>query len=327
MKKIAIAASQNKQRLDLFLATEFPQYSRNIWQEMIRQEHVMVNDAASAPRQNLKTGDSVSVDLTAIDHALKPDWSHLQRVSIKPDLDILFENDDVIVINKPIGLVTHPSHAHTDDSVVHRLLHYNESIAEAIYDPDSSISLMRPGIVHRLDKDTSGVLIIAKTKLAMTYLAKQISNHQVTKIYTALLYGWLDQQEQTISITINRDKNDRRKMAVFNEGEGREAKTIFRINQLLQTDKLDKATLIDAELITGRTHQIRISAAHIHHPIIGDPIYTFHEAEQLSARLGLKHQFLHAASLTVKLPNETKKTTFTAPLPEDLEKVLIQFHS
>jgi 23S rRNA pseudouridine1911/1915/1917 synthase len=322
MQKLKAATKMVGQRLDKALAETFPHYSRVAWQNAIVNGLVMVNGAIVLPRHTIKIDDEISIDKKRLDTISLPNFDNHSS----SDIDIIYEDQSVLVINKPIGLITHPAHANTEDSVVHRVLQYNQTIGQAVYDPKNSVSLMRPGIVHRLDKDTSGVLIIAKTKQAMTYLAKQIESRKVTKIYQALLYGWLDEKETTVHNYLNRDTNDRRKMTVVEEGKGREATTIFRITNRLTNQKGDNATLAEAELLTGRTHQIRVHAASLHHPVLGDQTYTFKEARDLSDRLGLKRQFLHAAELTISLPDSKQPKTFTAPMPNDLKNILKQFH-
>ncbi len=324
MTDFVVNESEAGERLDKMLASRFPDYSRTLWQQAVVAGQVTVNNQPALPRYLLRMGDRVVAEAPDLIHEIEA------ALDIKPigkELPILYEDANVIVINKPVGLITHPAHAHNEDSVVHRLIAHDYSIKDAVYDATNPKSVMRPGIVHRLDKDTSGVLIIAKTKTSMAFLAKQIQTRTVKKLYQTLLYGWLEQPETVVNTWLNRDTSDRRKMTVTKEGIGREAKTIFRLKSTLTTLKGEKATLVEAEPITGRTHQIRVHAAQLHHPVLGDQVYTIKEARDFSDRLGLKRQFLHADQLTIRLPGETTPRTFTAPLPDDLEQVFKQFRS
>ncbi len=314
----AFIAENNEadQRIDAILATRFPERSRAYWQEHITSGAVQINQAHVTPHHRVKSGDSITIAMSARHSAI--------TASALP-LEIVYEDDQVMVINKPAQLITHPAHANTKDSVAGRLIAYNAKNKHAVYDAENPISQMRPGIVHRLDKDTSGVMIVAKTKEAMSFLAKQIQAHQAKKTYLALLYGHLEQSPLTIHTWLNRHTGDRRKMAVSAPEQGRESETIFQINKLITDAKGDRVTLVEASPITGRTHQIRVHASHIGHPVLGDATYGSHESQQLSLRLGLKRQFLHAHQLTIRLPSTRQPHTFTAPLPPDLSKVLNQF--
>lgn len=333
MQEFEVNQNQKNERLDKVLAAQFTQVSRVHWQELIKVGKVRVDGSVVPQKHKVKMGERIEI---------RADISPSQgpRITGNADVDVIYEDNDILVINKPSGLVTHPAHAYTDDSVVHRIISYDRSITEAVYDPANPVSVMRPGIVHRLDKDTSGVLIVAKNKQAMSFLAKQIQNKQAEKTYLTLLYGWLENEEIKVENYLGRDIHDRRKMAIVDEeracpqrqqeaalrgGRGRQSKTIFRLKQRLKTIKGDKASLVEASPITGRTHQIRVHANHLGHPVLGDSVYTFKEAADLSNRLGLKRQFLHALKLSIRLPNQTTKTTFTAPLPDDLCKALSQF--
>ena len=326
MPSFTVRNNEVGNRLDKVLSSRFKTSSRVFWQKQITCRDVLVNGESKEPRYAIKLNDIVTYNLPHKSYQLPATSYQL------PPLDILFENDDVIVINKPAGLITHPAHANTADSVVHRILEYDQSIAKVVYDESKEISLMRPGIVHRLDKDTSGVMIIAKTKMAMTFLAKQIQNHNAQKTYTALLLGHLEQDDYTVHAWLGRDLGDRRKMSVTTPEKsclpavkGRESETIFHISKLLTNNKGDKVTLVDAKPITGRTHQIRVHASHIGHPVLGDQMYGTHESELLSQRLGIKRQLLHASELKIRLPKTLKFSTFNAPLPTDFKKLLDHF--
>jgi 23S rRNA pseudouridine1911/1915/1917 synthase len=334
MKNFVVKASEAGERLDKVISIRFKEFSRVVWQEQIKSGQVLVNNNPVDPRHIVLQDDHIKYEIPQKTHNLPPTNYKL------PILDIIFENDSVIVINKPAGIITHPAHANTEDSVVHRILAHDQKIAKAVYDPNSEISNMRPGIVHRLDKDTSGVMIVAKTKEAMTHLAKQIQEKRAQKTYIALLFGHLAQDDITVHNWLNRDLHDRRKVAVTTpeqacpqrqqeadlRGErGREAETFFHIVSLLTNHKGDKITLVEAKPITGRTHQIRVHAAHLGHPVLGDTMYYTHESKLLSERLGIKRQLLHAKTLAIRLPKEANKTTFNAEIPDDINNILKDF--
>ncbi len=322
MEKFVVDKNEAGERLDKVIALHFPKYSRTQWQTAIVNRVVLVDKTPANPRHSLRADELVTIDFDTMRTLFEFKFTNVGSIG---KLDIIYEDETVLVINKPAGLVTHPSHAHTTDSVVHRLLAYNQSIATAVYDRENPKSRMRPGIVHRLDKDTSGVLIVAKTKTSMSFLAKQIEGRNVSKKYQALLFGHFDHEELSLNTWINRDEHDRRKMRVTENALGREAKTGFKIEKLLQTKKGEWATLVEATPITGRTHQIRVHAAYIHQPVLGDEVYGTHESQLLSKHVGLHRQFLHAGELTIRLPDTKEPRTFKAPLPTDLEKALDQF--
>lgn len=326
MKKYVALEADSTKRLDKLLSELHPEFSRTWWQDQIEAGRILVNNQIKKNRYAIIESDVITYDLPKIQTS--PISYKLKATSSATNnLNIVFEDDNVLVINKPHGLITHPAHANTKDSLVHRVVQYNKDVKNAVYDPTNPISLMRPGIVHRLDKDTSGAIIVAKNKQAMSHLAKQIQEKKAQKTYLALLYGWLEESPITVTTFLNRDKYDRRKIAVSEPEKGREATTIFTIKERLTNDKGDKVTLVEASPITGRTHQIRVHAAHLGHPVIGDQYYGFKESENLSDRLGLHRQFLHAYQLAIRLPNHPERTTFTADLPDDLIKCLAQFRS
>lgn len=319
MQKFAVENNDVGNRLDKSLASRFKNFSRVAWQEQIKSGQVLVNGDPVDPRHIIKFNDTITYTLPE-----KPFALHSTPHTLPP-LNIIFENQDVLVINKPAGMVVHPTHANTEGTVVHQILAYDKDIAKAVYDPTKQISLLRPGIVHRLDKDTSGVMIVAKNSSAMTFLAKQIQNHTAQKTYVALLFGHLEQNETTIHNWLNRDMDDRRKMAVVTPEKGRESKTIFRIKALLTNSKGDMVTLVEATPITGRTHQIRIHAAHLGHPVLGDQVYASHESKLLSDRLGIKRQLLHAAELKIRLPKNDVPIAFKSAPPNDFTNILNSF--
>lgn len=322
MAKFVAVNLESPTRLDKLLAEKLPHYSRTQWRKLIIAGQVQVNNRVAEPRTIIHLKDQIVYPTTPTQAV-----SDIFKQGYWPKLEYLYQDDSVIVINKPAGLITHPTHANSEDSVVHRILAHHSDVRSVVWDAANPVSLMRPGIVHRLDKDTSGVMIIAKTVTALHFLAQQIQTRQIKKKYIALLFGWLEQDPTRVHNWLNRDAGNRRRMTPVGEGDGREATTIFHINKLLTTVKGDHATLCDAEPITGRTHQIRVHAAHIDHPLLGDFTYGNQQSERLSKSLGLSRQFLHAAELTILLPNHHTPSTFKAPLAGDLTAVLRFFSS
>jgi 23S rRNA pseudouridine1911/1915/1917 synthase len=231
-----------------------------------------------------------------------------EPIDIRPenvDLDILFEDENVIVINKPAGMVMHPSAGHTSGTLVHAALGYDPFL-------DGIGGKMRPGIVHRLDKDTSGVVMIAKNDQAHQWLQKQFKGRTTEKFYTALVDKHPPTLSGKIDAPIYRDPNNRKKMAIAPDGKGKNAVTIFHTIK-----QFKRFSLLDIQILTGRTHQIRVHLASIGSPITGDTMYG-----NKSPALEIDRHFLHARSLSICLLNETKKTVFNAALPEQLEDLL-----
>ena len=295
-------------RLDAFLVSQLPDLSRSQLQKLITHERVQVNGETAKPRYMVKMGDSVTVTVPDANQAL---------VAESTSLDILFEDEALLVINKPAGMVVHPQLAEEQGTLVHALLHYYPAIAEAVYDPAHSLSRMRPGIVHRLDKDTSGVILVAKTQAALIALSEQFKTKDIKKSYTTVVFGQL-KEAQTIRNWIIRKAAQENLMKVSRiAGQGREA-----ITHLFPEKVFAEATLLQCRIETGRTHQIRVHCKFIGHPVLGDTRYTNKAATLFSEKLGIKRQMLHAQSLTFIHPITGKEMTIAAPLPPDMEAVL-----
>lgn len=289
---------EEAKRLDKFLAEQIPQVSRVVIQNMIANGEVKVNDViitkASAKVVN---GDIVEAFVAELVEVLP------KKQNIK--LDLIYEDQDVLVINKPAGLVVHPGAGNPEDTLVNALLYYLPEIAEV---GDSN----RPGIVHRLDKDTSGVLIVAKNNSAYEYLVKQFKNRKVNKTYLALVEGTPPTPTGRIETRIGRDERNRQKMAVSYGKAGRKADTEY-----FTVKNFDEFTLLEVSPLSGRTHQIRVHLAFLGNPVVGDQIYG-----RRKKSLDVKRFFLHAHKIALRLPNQSETVEFVAPLPEDLEVVL-----
>ena len=289
------------ERLDKFVAASLTDLSRSYVQQLIEAGQVRVDGVVRRSKFKVTPGEVVVVDVppTAVE-TLEPEAI---------PLDIVFEDHDVIVLDKPAGLVVHPAPGHARGTLVNALLHHAPGISIA--------GTNRPGIVHRLDKDTSGLMVVAKTDRAHAALVGQWANRTVRKGYVALASGLLEPDEGTIDAPIGRDPVQRQRMAVT--PKGRPAVTHFQVRE-----RLAAATLLDVEIETGRTHQIRVHLAFIEHPIVGDPVYG--RASPRRDEAWSPRQFLHAARLGFQLP-DGRDVAFEAPLPPDLAAVLDQLRT
>lgn len=282
------------ERLDQYLVKAFEDKSRSFITNLIKNGDVLVNGNQVKPGYSLKLNDQIYVAIN------EPKSLDLEPVNL--DLDIVYEDSNLLVVNKPEGLVVHPAESYDGPTLVHGLLYQSDEL--------SSINgVKRPGIVHRIDKDTSGLLIVAKNDIAHQRLSEAFSKHEVKRIYTALVYGKIDVPKGVIDMPIGRHRTNRLKMAV--DPEGKRAVTHFKV-----LEQFDKYTLIECELETGRTHQIRVHMAHIGYPIVGDPIYGPKDV------IGDTGQFLHAHTLTFVHPIKNEHMTFTVDMPESFKQML-----
>jgi len=303
-KTIELRVSESGQRLDKYVARMAPDLSRSRAQKLIEEGLVMVNGGMAKPSYRVEVGDLLVVRIPP------PETLEVRPESIS--LDIVYEDEGIIVVNKPPGMVVHPAYGHRTGTLVNAILAHCPDLAGAEDD-------LRPGIVHRLDKDTSGLIIVAKNDAARRRLQRQFKRREVHKVYVALLEGRLEPVQGVIEAPIGRDKKRRKRMAVV-EG-GREARTEYRVVEYFGTE-VGKAsrpyTLVEAEPRTGRTHQVRVHFASIRHPLAGDTVYGFRK-QRVS---GLRRQFLHAQALGFRLPGTDEYIELTAELPDDLRVVL-----
>jgi 23S rRNA pseudouridine1911/1915/1917 synthase len=292
-----------EQRLDKFLTAALPQHSRARLQGLVKAGRVTVNGrAVSKTGHTLLGGESITVEVPAA-----------EPTSLEPEtipLDVVFENDDVIVINKPAGLVVHPAAGHARGTLVHAVLAHAPEI-------EGVGGELRPGLVHRLDKDTSGLILLAKNERAQRALQQQFQSRDVKKTYIALVDGHPPTSTGRVDAPIGRDPRERKRMAVVSAAKGRAAVTEYRV-----VEKFAQHSLIEANPLTGRTHQIRVHLAFIGCPIVGDRVYG-----KKRSTLPLERHFLHAARLIVQLPGEEQPRTFETPLPEELENLLTSLRS
>jgi 23S rRNA pseudouridine1911/1915/1917 synthase len=281
-------------RLDRYVADQLPDLSRGTVQGLIESGRVRVDGQLRKPKFRMTPGEVVSVEIPPprIDEIL-------------PDpipLAIVYEDADIIVVDKPAGMVVHPAPGHPRGTLANALLAHVPGISVG--------GSQRPGIVHRLDKDTSGLIVAAKTDRGRTALVTQWESRSVEKTYVALVSGWLDDEQATIDAPIGRDPKNRQRMAVVRSG--RPAVTHFRV-----VERFPDTTLLEVSIETGRTHQIRVHLAFIGYPIVGDPVYG--KARPTDPQFD--RQFLHASALGFRLP-DGQALRFEAPLPQDLQAVL-----
>lgn len=283
-------------RLDAFLSDSIEGQSRSYIQKLIEQEEVSVNGRSAKSNYKLRNGDLIEIHI--------PDPIPLEVEAEEIDLDIVYEDEDVVVINKPQGMVVHPAHGNYTGTIVNALLSHCDNL--------SGINgVMRPGIVHRIDKDTSGIIVIAKNNEAHVSLAEQLKEHSITRCYNALTEGRVKTEAGTIETLIGRNPKDRKEMAVVSRN-GKRAVTHYKV-----LERFDNFTLIEARLETGRTHQIRVHMAHIGHPIVGDTVYGYKKQ-----RFETKGQLLHARILGFVHPRTGEYMEFEAPLPDYFENIL-----
>ena len=288
--ELVVSANEAKLRLDQFLAKRLPKFSRSRLQQLIRDGFVRLNNSNSRPRQIVRGDDKI--ELT------EPPLEKIETLPEAIPLEILFEDDDLIVINKPPGLVVHPGAGHREHTLVNALLNHCATL--------SGIGgKERPGIVHRLDKETSGCLVVAKNDATHWDLSKQFAARTVEKIYLALVAGKLPKTAGVIEGKIGRHPVHRKRMSATTL-RGRGAKTEYRVVR-----SSNRASLIECRLHTGRTHQIRVHLHHLGHPVLGDKVY----APRLAT--DFPRQMLHAWKLGFRHPRTEEGKSFEAPLPDD----------
>ena len=298
-----VTPAQDGSRLDRALTDLFPQYSRNFLANLVSGGHVRVaSKLAAKVSQRVEEGQAIEIEI--------PDAAPATAVSQDLPLTILHEDADVVVIDKPAGLVVHPAAGHPDATLVNALLFH-------VKDLSGVGGEIRPGIVHRLDKDTSGVMVIAKHDEAHRALTVAWGTESVRKEYLAIVYGTPSPERGTIDAPIGRDPRDRKKMAVV--AGGRRAVTDYEI-----VERLRYVSLVRCRIRTGRTHQIRVHLKHIGHPIVGDPVYSgpqwrgIPDKKVQHALSSITRQALHAARITFPHPRTGEVMTFEAPLPPDM---------
>ena len=300
MKTFIVEKEYEGNRIDSYLAKKDEDLSRVTIQRLIREEKILVNGKKVKASYKVQENDMVILEEEA------PKEIELKAQDIP--VEILYEDNDIIVVNKPKGLVVHPGNGNPDGTLVNSLMNICKDSLSGIGGE------IRPGIVHRLDKDTSGVIVAAKNDKVHINLSEQIKNHEVEKTYITLVRGIVKENEATINMPIGRNKNDRKKMAV--EKDGKVAITNFKV---LERFPKDNCTLLEVKIETGRTHQIRVHLSHIGYPVIGDTVYS-----NGKNKWGVIGQCLHAKSLKFKHPTTGKEMNIEAELPEYFKEILKQ---
>lgn len=297
MKNYIVNEEEKGKRLDVYIASKDDETTRTSSQRQIEQGNVVVNDKViTKVSYKVAEGDKIEIaEQEPVEIELKA-----QDIPIA----IVYEDKDIIVVNKPKGMVVHPANGNPDGTLVNAIMAICKDSLSGIGGE------IRPGIVHRLDKDTSGLLIVAKNDMAHVNMSEQIKRHEVKKTYIALVRGVVKENEATIDMPIGRSNSDRKKMAVTKNGKN-------AVTHIKVLKRYDKYTLLEINIETGRTHQIRVHLAHIGYPVIGDYIYSNGKNE-----FGIVGQCLHARYLEFKHPITGKDMKLEAPLPEYFEKVL-----
>ena len=313
MQTFTVPEAQNNERIDTALPTLMEDYSRTAVQKLIREQLIRLNDKIAKKGNRIKAGDVITVT--------KPELKTSRFEKKDIPLEIIHEDADLLVVNKPAGLITHPS-AHEDEhTLVNALLHHCGDRLSGIGGE------LRPGIVHRLDKDTSGLLLIAKHDESHRDLAKQIQNRQVEKYYLTLVNGIMTSQEGTIEAPLLKTNIRGKNRVIVSAGkDSKPATTHFQVEKTFTwdfgRDTQEKFSLLKVQIITGRMHQIRVHLSSIGHPVIGDIMYGIKKVNEQFQQLGLTRQFLHAYRLRFKHPRSNEWEEYQSPLPPELKKIL-----
>ncbi len=303
-QRFVITSEEAGQRLDIYLAARLPELSRTRIQELIDQNHIRVNQRLAHKSDRIRRGDTIEVEVLP-----RP------RLEAAPEdlpVEVLYTDEDMIVVNKPAGMTVHLGAGAARGTLVNALLHRFGKLS-------SAGGVLRPGIVHRLDRGTSGLLLVARNDAAHKRLAQQFQARRVEKTYLALVHGHLERDTGTIRLPIARDLRRRTRMTTERR-EGREARTDWRV-----LARLDGFTLVEVNLHTGRTHQIRVHFATLHHPVVGDTLYGAPRHPRAGRQLlpPLERNFLHAARIAFEHPSRAQELEFRAPLPQELRGYLV----
>lgn len=296
MKNVIVNENDKGKRLDIYIAENFNELSRTMIKKLIESNNILVNDKSEKVSYKVQANDNISIDV--------PEAKETKLKAQEIPLDIIYEDSDIIVVNKPKGMVVHPANGNPDGTLVNAILSICKNSLSGIGGE------LRPGIVHRLDKDTSGLIIVAKNDKAHINMSEQIKERNVKKTYIALVRGNVPEEEATINMPIGRSTKDRKKMAVTKNGK--QAITHFKVLK-----RYSKYTLLEIKIETGRTHQIRVHMAEIGYPVVGDAVYSNGKNE-----FGIEGQMLHAYKLEFMHPITNKHMELTAPLPQYFEEIL-----
>jgi pseudouridine synthase, rluA family len=297
--EIIAEESDINKRIDVFLSKNLESFSRSYIQDLIKKGKATIGGKTIKANYRLREGDIVALAIP------KPEPLEILPENIP--LDIVYEDNDVILVNKPKGMVVHPAAGHYSGTLVNALLYHCKDNLSGIN------GVLRPGIVHRIDMDTTGIIIVCKNDNAHQHIAKQLAEHSITRKYVAIVSGNIKEDEGVVDAAIARSKNDRKKMTV--DKDGKRAVTHFKV-----LERLNNYTYIECVLETGRTHQIRVHMSYLHHPLLGDEVYS-----NKKENTKLKGQCLHAKVLGFIHPSTNEYMEFEAPLPEYFKEILIKF--
>lgn len=300
LEVVTAGAEDAGARIDVCLAAKLG-VSRSNMQKLLEEGRVKRGDKVLKANYKVRAGEVYTVDI--------PEPEPIEAVPEDIPLDIIYEDDDVVVLNKARGMVVHPAPGNYTGTLVNALLYHCKNLS-------GINSAIRPGIVHRLDKDTSGIMIVAKNDAAHIALSQQIQSKTAVRTYLAVVRGNIKTDSGTIETQIARDKNDRKKMAVVKEG-GREAITDYEV-----LERFGKYTMVRCKLRTGRTHQIRVHMEYLGYPLVGDPKYS-----PMKTPFAIKGQALHSNTLEFTHPRTGGRMKFEAPLPEDMHKIITRLHN
>ena len=301
MKNVIVNENDKGKRLDIYIAENFNELSRTMIKKLIESNNILVNDKSEKVSYKVQANDNISIDV--------PEAKETKLKAQEIPLDIIYEDSDIIVVNKPKGMVVHPANGNPDGTLVNAILSICKNSLSGIGGE------LRPGIVHRLDKDTSGLIIVAKNDKAHINMSEQIKERNVKKTYIALVRGNVPEEKATINMPIGRSTKDRKKMAVTKNGK--QAITHFKVLK-----RYSKYTLLEIKIETGRTHQIRVHLSEIGYPLIGDEVYS-----NGKNKWQIKGQCLHSKSLKFKHPITGKEMYLEAKLPKYYEELLKELRS
>ncbi len=299
--ELTVDIDSNNLRIDRYLSDNCNQLSRSYIQRLIKDQMVLVNEKTTKANYKVSTNDLITI--------MVPEPEELNITPEPIDLDILYEDSDLIVINKPKGMVVHPAPGHYSGTLVNGLLYHCKNDLSGIN------GTIRPGIVHRIDRDTTGVLVVAKNDRSHASLSEQLKEHTITRRYHAIVHGTFHDIEGTVEGSIGRHPVDRKKMAI-NVKNGKSATTHYKVLEQFT----NKCSYIECQLETGRTHQIRVHMASIHHPLLGDDVYG-----PAKTQYKLEGQTLHAKVLGFLHPTTKQYMEFEAPLPDYFQELLTKF--
>ena len=292
-------ADDIEERIDVFLSNVYKDASRTYLQKLIKEGNISVNGkVVSKSSYKLKEDDEIELNV--------PEPLPLEILPEDIPIDIIYEDDDFMIVNKPKGMVVHPAPGHLTGTLVNAVLYHCKDKLSGIN------GILRPGIVHRIDKDTSGSLIICKNDSAHRFIADQLKEHSITRIYQGIVTGHLKEYEGTVDVFLDRDKNDRKKMSVCDKLHGKHAVTHYKV-----LESFDGYDLVEFKLETGRTHQIRVAMKYLNHPLLGD--YTYGAANN---KFGIEGQVLHAKTIGFIHPSTKEYVEFEAPLNNEFVELL-----